>query len=176
MLLSQILAGVPLGGKAFRRYGNFRGRTRFAKNGAGALFIALNGKNSDGRKFIPDALEKGAAAVLYDGDYTPPAADGVLFVRADGDMRQNIARRRPIFIKSVPPYISAVTGTNGKTSIADFTRQLMKKLGYSAASIGTVGVGFRRGGKCGNAYHTGQRDFAPDFARSGGQGRRLCFA
>lgn len=140
MLLSQILAGVPLAEK-------LSGDTEISaveldsrKTVPGALFIALNGKNSDGRKFIPDALEKGAAAVLYDGDYTPPAADGVLFVRADGDMRQNIARAAANFYKPVPPYISAVTGTNGKTSIADFTRQLMKKLGYSAASIGTVGV------------------------------------
>ena len=84
MLLSQILAGVPLAEK-------LSGDTEISaveldsrKTVPGALFIALNGKNSDGRKFIPDALEKGAAAVLYDGDYTPPAADGVLFVRSMG--------------------------------------------------------------------------------------------
>lgn len=140
MLLSQILAGVPLAEKLSGDAEIFAVELDSRKTVPGALFIALNGKNSDGRKFIPDALEKGAAAVLYDGDYTPPAADGVLFVRADGDMRQNIARAAANFYKPVPPYISAVTGTNGKTSIADFTRQLMKKLGYSAASIGTVGV------------------------------------
>ena len=140
MLLSQILAGVPLAEKLSGDAEISAVELDSRKTVPGALFIALNGKNSDGRKFIPDALEKGAAAVLYDGDYTPPAADGVLFVRADGDMRQNIARAAANFYKPVPPYISAVTGTNGKTSIADFTRQLMKKLGYSAASIGTVGV------------------------------------
>lgn len=140
MLLSQILAGVPLAEKLSGDAEISAVELDSRKTVPGALFIALNGKNSDGRKFIPDALEKGAAAVLYDGDYTPPAADGVLFVRADGDMRQNIARAAANFYKPVPPYISAVTGTNGKTSIANFTRQLMKKLGYSAASIGTVGV------------------------------------
>ena len=105
MLLSQILAGVPLAEK-------LSGDTEISaveldsrKTVPGALFIALNGKNSDGRKFIPDALEKGAAAVLYDGDYTPPAADGVLFVRADGDMRQNIVinRFRRIFLPLPEP-------------------------------------------------------------------------
>ena len=138
MLLSQILAGVPLAEK-------LSGDTEISaveldsrKTVPGALFIALNGKNSDGRKFIPDALEKGAAAVLYDGDYTPPAADGVLFVRADGDMRQNIARAAANFYKPVPPYISAVTGTNGKTSTTYMIKSIAEEAGLKVGLIGTI--------------------------------------
>ena len=96
MLLSQILAGVPLAEKLSGDAEISAVELDSRKTVPGALFIALNGKNSDGRKFIPDALEKGAAAVLYDGDYTPPAADGVLFVRADGG--KILPGRRPIFI------------------------------------------------------------------------------
>ncbi len=140
MLLSQILSGIvpaePLPGDIEIAAVELNSQNVVP----GALFIALNGKNSDGRKYIPDALQKGAVAVLYDGDYTPPAAEGVLFVKSTGDMRENIARAAANFYKPIPPFVSAVTGTNGKTSIADFTRQLMKNLGYLAASIGTVGV------------------------------------
>ena len=55
-------------------------------------------------------------------------------------MRKNIAQMAANFYPHIPTMISAVTGTNGKTSIADFTRQMMKALGYGAASIGTIGV------------------------------------
>lgn len=72
MLLSQILAGVPLAEKLSGDAEISAVELDSRKTVPGALFIALNGKNSDGRKFIPDALEKGAAAVLYDGDYTLP--------------------------------------------------------------------------------------------------------
>jgi len=106
----------------------------------GSLFIAVSGKNADGKKYIPDALAKGAVAVVFAGDYEPPAESRAVFVRLDGDMRQNAAVIAANFYPQQPQYISAVTGTNGKTSIADFTRQLMTALGYQSASIGTIGL------------------------------------
>lgn len=141
MLLSQILSGVPTteGEWPDVEIGTVEIDSR--KVEPGALFIALNGSCSDGRKYIPDAVAKGAAAVLYDGDYQLPAETAsAVFVKAFGDMRENVARAAANFYKPLPPYISAITGTNGKTSIADFTRQLMRHLGYSSASIGTIGV------------------------------------
>ena len=68
MLLSQILAGVPLAEKLSGDAEISAVELDSRKTVPGALFIALNGKNSDGRKFIPDALEKGAAAVLRPHD------------------------------------------------------------------------------------------------------------
>ena len=105
----------------------------------GGLFIALSGKKQDGKKYIPDALQRGAAVVVYDGEYEKPETEAV-FVRLNGDMRANIAKMTSNFYSKSPALISAVTGTNGKTSIADFTRQMMSFLGYKAASIGTIGV------------------------------------
>ena len=55
-------------------------------------------------------------------------------------MRANIAKIAHNFYPQTPALISAVTGTNGKTSIADFTRQMMTFLGHHSASIGTIGV------------------------------------
>jgi len=105
----------------------------------GGMFIALSGKNQDGKKYIPSALAKGAKVVAYDGEYEG-AEDEAEFIRLQGDMRKNIAQIAANFYPHVPQLMSAITGTNGKTSIADFTRQMMKVLGHNAASIGTVGV------------------------------------
>ena len=140
MLLSQILSGIKTvdGDFADTEIGSVEIDSR--KIVPGALFIALNGTAENGRKYIPDALAKGAAAVLYDGEYAAPAESGAVFVRAAGDMRANIARAAGNFYKPMPARLYAVTGTNGKTSIADFCRQMMRCLGYSSASIGTVGV------------------------------------
>ncbi len=140
MLLSQILSGIPLAEKCGAEKEISSVELNSKKVVPGALFIALNGKNSDGRKYIPDAVSNGAAAVLYEGECILPPAKDVVYIKAAGDMRENIARAAANFYKPIPNYISAVTGTNGKTSIADFTRQLMKYLGYSSASIGTIGV------------------------------------
>lgn len=106
----------------------------------GSLFIAVSGKKADGRRYIPDALARGAIAVVYEGEERPAAESNAVFVRLGGDMRQNTALIASNFYPRQPKYISAVTGTNGKTSIADFTRQIMTALGYNSASIGTIGL------------------------------------
>ena len=105
----------------------------------GGLFIALSGKTQDGKKYIPAALDAGARVVVYDGEYNG-AKDEAVFIKLKGDMRRNVAQMAANFYTNIPPMMSAITGTNGKTSIADFTRQLMRTLGHNAASIGTVGV------------------------------------
>ena len=92
-------------------------------------------------------------------DYQPPAETAsTVFVES---ARRYAGKRCPCrgnFYKPLPPYISAVTGTNGKTSIADFTRQLMRHLGYSSASIGTIGVVSDAAGKHRNPDDPGQRN------------------
>ena len=139
MLLSQILSGIKTAGALEKDIEISSVELNSRNVESGALFIALNGKNFDGRKYIPDAVAKGAVAVLYDGDYEP-TDEKVVYVKATGDMRANIAIAAANFYKPIPHYISAITGTNGKTSIADFTRQLMTNLGYHSGSIGTIGV------------------------------------
>lgn len=108
---------------------------------AGSLFVALTGKASDGKVYIPEAVEKGAVAVVYDGEYTlsEDFAD-VEFIKLDGNMKENTAKIAANFYDNMPRLISAITGTNGKTSIADFNRQMMTALGVHSASIGTLGV------------------------------------
>jgi UDP-N-acetylmuramoyl-L-alanyl-D-glutamate--2,6-diaminopimelate ligase len=102
----------------------------------GFLFAALPGSKVDGRSFIPAALAAGAAAVLAPDDVTGLPVPTVHAT----DIRRAYALAAAAFWKAQPPVIVAVTGTNGKTSVAAFCRQIFMRLGRSAASIGTLGV------------------------------------
>ncbi|MCJ9429478.1 UDP-N-acetylmuramoyl-L-alanyl-D-glutamate--2,6-diaminopimelate ligase [Kordiimonas marina] len=104
----------------------------------GDLFVALPGTKMDGRTFIRDAVAKGATAILT----TPHGAPddiGVPVVE-DQNPRRRYADLASRYYHAQPETMVAVTGTNGKTSVADFTRQIWQHLGLEAASVGTLGV------------------------------------
>ena len=108
------------------------------KVGEGTLFCALPGTSSDGRDFIPQALAKGAAAVLAPDDTQSAESPGQL-VRV-ADVRRAYALAAKAFYGAQPRTCVAITGTNGKTSVATFCRQMFNHLGHKAASMGTLGV------------------------------------
>jgi UDP-N-acetylmuramoyl-L-alanyl-D-glutamate--2,6-diaminopimelate ligase len=111
----------------------------------GYLFAALPGAKIDGRSFIPTALEAGAAAVL-----APEAMpDLPVPVAHAWDVRRAYALAAGAFYAAQPRICVAVTGTNGKTSVAAFCRQIFDRLGHKAASMGTLGVALsaRAGGE-----------------------------
>ena len=104
----------------------------------GYLFAALAGSKTDGRRFIADAVKRGAAAVLAEPGLRLEEASVPLV--ADPNPRRRLALMAARLYGRQPHIIAAVTGTNGKTSIACFTRQLWTALGFEAASIGTLGI------------------------------------
>lgn len=111
---------------------------------AGHLFAALPGTRVHGARFVPAALRAGAAAVLTDraGEQTAHAAlaaAGIPVVVAE-DPHQALALAAALWSGSQPETMVAVTGTNGKTSVASFTRQIWAALGHPAANLGTTGV------------------------------------
>jgi len=102
----------------------------------GFLFAALPGAEADGRDYIHRAVAAGASAILAPQD-TPDQS--VPLVRAcDARRLYALAARR--FYGAEPAVVVAVTGTNGKTSVATFCRQIFTTLGRKAASMGTLGV------------------------------------
>ncbi len=106
----------------------------------GFLFAAIPGMQLDGRRFIPDALARGAVAVLG-----PPGTDAGadrpdVSVITDDDPRRLYALMAARFFELQPTTIAAVTGTSGKTSTAHFLRQIWNSLGLPAASMGTLGL------------------------------------
>ena len=104
----------------------------------GYLFAALPGAVADGAKYTSDALKNGARLVLARQGVALP--DVTAPVLRDDNPRRQLALLAGRFFKFMPPHISAVTGTNGKTSVAEFTRQIWQQAGYQAASMGTLGV------------------------------------
>jgi UDP-N-acetylmuramoyl-L-alanyl-D-glutamate--2,6-diaminopimelate ligase len=109
----------------------------------GFLFAALPGVKTDGARFIQDAVQRGAAAVLVARGASP----GTVFapIIEDSDPRRRLALIAARFYGPQPKTAVAVTGTNGKTSVASFVRQLWAGQGFKAASLGTVGVVSPRG-------------------------------
>ncbi|HYL48259.1 MAG TPA: UDP-N-acetylmuramoyl-L-alanyl-D-glutamate--2,6-diaminopimelate ligase [Stellaceae bacterium] len=104
----------------------------------GFLFAALSGAHESGRRYLADALARGAAAILTgEAPLDEPVAVPVI---ADRNPRRRLARMAARFYAPQPSTIAAVTGTNGKTSVAVFTRQIWAAQGLKAASIGTIGL------------------------------------
>jgi UDP-N-acetylmuramoyl-L-alanyl-D-glutamate--2,6-diaminopimelate ligase len=110
----------------------------------GFLFAALPGSAAHGGQFIPQALRQGASAILTDPEGARLAqealadSDAALVIAEDA--RAALAWSAALWFRDQPKTVVAVTGTNGKTSVATFTRQVWMALGHAAINIGTTGV------------------------------------
>ena len=104
----------------------------------GYLFAALPGSRHDGGAFIPEAVERGAVAVLASRDAPANSGDAIL-LRSDNP-RRSFALMASRYFQTQPEHIAAITGTNGKSSVAEFCRQLWIADGRRAASLGTLGI------------------------------------
>ncbi|SDJ94189.1 UDP-N-acetylmuramoyl-L-alanyl-D-glutamate--2,6-diaminopimelate ligase [Aliiruegeria lutimaris] len=110
----------------------------------GALFAALPGTRVHGGEFIQYALRQGAGAILTDAEgariaEAELAANPVAVVVVE-DPRAALAGAAALWFAAQPEVMVAVTGTNGKTSVASFTRQIWSNLGLAAVNLGTTGV------------------------------------
>jgi UDP-N-acetylmuramoyl-L-alanyl-D-glutamate--2,6-diaminopimelate ligase len=108
----------------------------------GFLFAALKGVATDGRRFAAEAVANGAVAILTD-DPAALALDDAARVRtiiiADPNPHRRLALLASRLYPQRPGTIVGVTGTNGKTSVAHFTRQIWEALRHPSASLGTLG-------------------------------------
>lgn len=102
----------------------------------GTIFGAFQGARVNGEDYIEAAIAAGAIAIVA----RPEArVEGVLHV-ADANPRRAFAALAARYFAPFPATTVAITGTNGKTSTAELTRQLWQAAGHRAASIGTLGV------------------------------------
>lgn len=102
----------------------------------GTVFGAFRGARFNGEDFIPAAIAAGAVAIVTRPGVT---VDGAVAIY-DDEPRRSFALLAGKFFAPFPQTCVAVTGTNGKTSTVELTRQLWRMAGYHAASIGTLGV------------------------------------
>jgi UDP-N-acetylmuramoyl-L-alanyl-D-glutamate--2,6-diaminopimelate ligase len=102
----------------------------------GSVFGAFKGAVFNGEDFIGRAVERGAIAVVARPEAEPDAVP----LLADPEPRRLFADLAARFYAPYPETVIAVTGTNGKTSTVEMTRQVWRMSGHRAASIGTLGV------------------------------------
>ncbi len=107
--------------------------------GPGAIFAGLPGSKVDGSAFVADAVARGAKAVVVGKGKGVSVPAGVALIEVENP-RAALAKIAAKFAGKQPRCAVAVTGTSGKTSVADFTRQIFTALGHKAASIGTIGI------------------------------------
>jgi UDP-N-acetylmuramoyl-L-alanyl-D-glutamate--2,6-diaminopimelate ligase len=110
----------------------------------GFLFAALPGSRMHGGEFVSYALRMDAGAILTDAEgariAAPVLRDSPVPVIVADDPRETLARAAALWFGRQPDCTVAVTGTNGKTSVVSFIRQIWTALGRAACSLGTVGV------------------------------------
>jgi UDP-N-acetylmuramoyl-L-alanyl-D-glutamate--2,6-diaminopimelate ligase len=102
----------------------------------GNVFGAFKGAVFNGEDFIAAAVERGAVAVVA----RPEAEVEQVVHLADDRPRRLFAQMAAKYFGPYPETVVAVTGTNGKTSTVEMTRQIWRMLGHRSASIGTLGV------------------------------------
>ena len=124
----------------------------------GDIFFAIKGNKTSGIKFINDALSKGASAIVSSKKVTYKKYRAPFFLV--DDVRKSLAKTCSIFYKKKPSNIIAVTGTNGKSSVANFFYQILNLNKVPVASVGTLGLFSKNYKKKNKAYLNGFFIFA----------------
>ncbi len=138
MLLKKLIKDL----KETKRNISIKGLASNSKNvQKGFIFFAIKGYKFNGEKFIKDAINKGAAAIVCSKNckYT----NKIIPVIKSSNVRYLLSKISSNFFKLKPKNIIAVTGTNGKTSVADYFYQILSHSNVSVASIGTLGIKYK---------------------------------
>jgi len=108
------------------------------------VYIALNGSRADGKLYIKEAVSGGAIAVVYEGTLPPSATfSGVLYIRVK-NARAAASKISACFYGYPAQKLKmvGVTGTNGKTTVANMLCHIINRAGKTAGVIGTLGISF----------------------------------
>jgi len=103
----------------------------------GSLFVAISGDVDDGACYIEDAISNGAVAILSEKPLDVPDGVDIVF---HANPRQVAGEMLAVLHHLKPRYRVAVTGTNGKSSVVHFCREIWSELGKKGGSIGTLGA------------------------------------
>ena len=106
----------------------------------GGCFVAVKGLQSDGHDFIQQAIDKGAKCIVYQ-ESIETILHGICYLKVENSSK-TLAHMASNFFGRPSEKLSlvGVTGTNGKTSVADYTRQIWEQNKLKASSIGTLGI------------------------------------
>lgn len=119
-------------------FNSIQSDSRLIKNND--IFFALDGRTRKGLDFVDKAIENGAKVIICNKNENYKN-DNLVVIKTN-DALKLLGKCLNIFYPNKPKHIIGITGTSGKTSVAEFTRQAIQKLGIDSASIGTLGVNF----------------------------------
>ena len=135
MLIGHFLKNIKTEYKNYYFSGHSFDSSKCKKN---YIFFAIKGNINDGHKFINNAIGNGAKIIISTLKFEG-IKNNVLFIKTR-NVRKLLAELSYGTIKNKPKNLIAVTGTNGKSSIADFYFQILRLNKKKVASIGTLGV------------------------------------
>ncbi|SVE61645.1 uncharacterized protein METZ01_LOCUS514499, partial [marine metagenome] len=104
----------------------------------GDIFFSIRGVKKNGNQFISDAIKNGARTIVSDLNFQGKK-ENILFIK-NNNVRKLVSEIASKFYKETPGNLIAVTGTNGKSSIASFYFQILKNEKLKVAAIGTLGI------------------------------------
>ena len=139
MLLKKLIKNLPNNQKKIRILGLASNSKKIKK---GFIFFAIKGQKINGEKFINEAIKKGAIAIVSSKNCN--FTDKKIPVIKKSRIRNFLSEVSSQFYKLKPKNIIAVTGTNGKTSVADLFYQILNLNKVPVASIGTLGVKYKK--------------------------------
>ena len=138
MLLKNLIKDIPIKNKKINVKGLAINSKKIKK---GYIFFAIKGLKSNGEKYIAEAVKKGASVIIcsrkckYKNEKIP--------IIKTSNIRNYLSKIASKFFKLKPKNIIAVTGTNGKTSVADLFYQILSLNNIPVASIGTLGLKYK---------------------------------
>ena len=138
MLLKKLINNIPAKREKIKISGLSINSKQIKKD---YIFFAIKGHKLNGEKFINEAIKKGARVVICSKKCK--YKNNNIVVIKTSDIRNLLSEISSKFYSSKPKNIIAVTGTNGKTSVADLFYQILSINKVPAASIGTLGVKFK---------------------------------
>ena len=103
------------------------------------IFFAFKGNKYDGNNYIAEAIKKGAKVIVSENKIVRNKKENVLFLRSP-NVRKLLSKVSYKIFSQKPKTLVGVTGTNGKSSIADFYYQILDLNSKKVASIGTIGI------------------------------------
>ena len=135
MLLKNLIKEIPKDKRNIFITGLSSNSKEIKKN---YIFFAIKGNKRNGEKFIKDAINKGASVIVC--SQSCKFQDKKILIIKKNNIRYFLSEIASKFYKLKPKNIIAVTGTNGKTSVADLFYQILRINNQSAGSIGTLGI------------------------------------
>ncbi|MDC3151950.1 UDP-N-acetylmuramoyl-L-alanyl-D-glutamate--2,6-diaminopimelate ligase [Candidatus Pelagibacter sp.] len=136
MLLGKLIKNIKPAYKSIK-FNNIRFNSKDCKTND--IFFSIQGNKLNGNDYIKDAIKNGSKIIISNLNFEGFNKEKILFIK-NKNPRKALAEAASNFYKKKPKNIIALTGTNGKTSIANFFYQILSLSKKKVAAIGTLGV------------------------------------